>query len=1035
MIQKVLLKSLKIILITLVSILGVLFLAPYLFPQRISDEIKKLATSNLTTPVNFSKARLSFFNHFPSLTLTLYDFELKGSAPYANTSLVKAKEVALGIDIPSLLSKKINVDEIYLTESFINIQVDANGKPNYNVYKSKVADTTVVKDTSSASLKIEKIIVEKSSFTYDDRSLPMYINAAGFEYRGNGDLSKDIFDLTTHAEVAAVDFIYGGRQYFVSKKLQADLITKINTNSLAFVFEKNNLKINQLPFDFKGKFEFLKNGYSMFFKLNSNATDLHDIFTAMPPEYLTWLDKTEVKGTGDISAELSGKFIAATNTMPDLKLNIGIRNGYIANNKTPSPVKNLFLNFETKLPGLNLDSLYVNIDSIFFNIDKDYFSSTLLVKGTKQPYIKAKINSEIDLEKWDKAIGVPLFDVKGLFKLHATAEGKYATTTVKHLRSIDTVIAAIPNFNVQSSLANGYFKYASLAQPVTNIGFAIDASCADNKYQHTKLSIENINANVLNNYIKGFFKLTGGNDYPIEANIKSKFNLADIKQFYPLDSIALKGNLLVDVLLSGTYNPAKKAFPKTTASISLVDGSVKTKYYPNPIEKINVEASVANTDGTLKSTTISIKPASLMFEKQPFVVKASIQNLSDIRYDIASNGVLDIGKIYKVFAIDGIGVNGSIETHVLLQGKQSDAIKGLYDRLRNSGTMKVNNVALIYQSFPQPLFVKSGLFRFQQENMWFDVFKASYGKTNFTLNGNLQNVINYVMQSKSLLKGNFDLKSDKIYVDELMVYASVKGDTTSKSASTGVILIPDNLDVTFSANAKKVLYNGLQLDSARGNLTISNGTLTLKETGFNIIGAAATMDATYVSKSPIKAYFNFHINAKDFDINKAYHQIELFHDLASSAAYMKGIVSLDYTVKGKLNNNMMPIYPSLEGGGVLSVQDVQVKGLKLFGAVSKASNRDSINNPNIKKVDFKTTIKNNIITLERTKMRVLGFRPRMEGQVSFDGKLNLKFRLGLPPLGIFGIPMTITGTQAKPKVALGRGKEADNLQEIPDSTQ
>ncbi len=1036
MIKKLLVKSLKIVSISIVSILALLFLSPYLFPQRISDEIKKLATNNLTTPVNFSKARLSFFNHFPSLTLTLYDFDLKGSVPHASSTLIKAKEVSLGIDIPSLLSKKISINKIYLTEAAIDIQVDADGRPNYNVYKSGKVDTTTAKDSSAASLKIEKIIVEKSSFTYDDRSLPMFIKAHGFEYQGKGDLSKAIFDLTTHAEVADVDFIYGGREYFISKKLQADLITKINTNSLAFVFEKNDLKINKLPFDFTGKFEFLKDGYNMFFKLNSNATDLHNVFTALPPEYATWLDKTEVKGTGDISAELSGKFIAATNTMPDLKLNIGVRNGYIANNKTPSPVKNLFLNFETKLPGLNPDSLYVNIDSIFFNIDKDYFSSVVQIKGMKQPYIKAKINSEIDLDKWDKALGISTFDVKGLLKLHATAEGNYTTATVKHVRTIDTIITSIPNFSLQSSLANGYFKHGGVAQPVTNIAFNLDAACSDNKYQHTKLSLENINANVLSNYIKGFFKLSGGDNYPIEANIKSKFNLADVKQFYPLDSIDLKGNLLVDVLSSGTYNPAKKAFPKTTAAISLVDGSVKTKYYPNPIEKINVEAAVANNDGTLKGTTISIKPASLMFEKQPFVVKASIENLSDIKYDITSNGVLDIGRIYKVFALDGIGVNGSIETHVSLQGKQSDAMRGLYNRLRNSGTMKVNNVALTYESFPQPLLVKSGLFRFQQDNMWFDAFNASYGNTNFTLNGKLQNVIKYVMQSKSLLKGDFKLNSNKIYVDELMAYAPVKGDTTaSKSASTGVVIIPDNLDVTLTVTANKVLYNGLQLDSAKGNLIISNGKLTMKETGFNIIGAAAVMDATYVSKSATKAYFDFHVNAKDFDVHKAYNQIEMFHDMASSARYVKGIVSLDYAVKGKLDENMMPIYPSLEGGGVLSVQDVKVKGLKLFSAVSKATNRDSLNNPNLKKVDFKTTVKNNIITLERTKMRIFGFRPRMEGQVSLDGRLNLKMRIGLPPLGIFGIPVSVTGTQANPKVALKRGKDADDLQETPDSTQ
>jgi AsmA protein len=62
-------------------------------------------------------------------------------------------------------------------------------------------------------------------------------------------------------------------------------------------------------------------------------------------------------------------------------------------------------------------------------------------------------------------------------------------------------------------------------------------------------------------------------------------------------------------------------------------------------------------------------------------------------------------------------------------------------------------------------------------------------------------------------------------------------------------------------------------------------------------------------------------------------------------------------------------------------------------------------------------------------MKIAGFRPRFEGQVSFDGKLNLKGRIGLPPLGIIGIPFSVTGTQDNPKVRLRKGKETDQLPE------
>jgi AsmA protein len=72
------------------------------------------------------------------------------------------------------------------------------------------------------------------------------------------------------------------------------------------------------------------------------------------------------------------------------------------------------------------------------------------------------------------------------------------------------------------------------------------------------------------------------------------------------------------------------------------------------------------------------------------------------------------------------------------------------------------------------------------------------------------------------------------------------------------------------------------------------------------------------------------------------------------------------------------------------------------------------------------------MTIERTKMKIAGFRPRFEGQVSLDGKLNLKGRIGLPPLGIFGVPFNVTGTQAKPVVKLRRGNDTDSLHVTED---
>jgi AsmA protein len=125
---------------------------------------------------------------------------------------------------------------------------------------------------------------------------------------------------------------------------------------------------------------------------------------------------------------------------------------------------------------------------------------------------------------------------------------------------------------------------------------------------------------------------------------------------------------------------------------------------------------------------------------------------------------------------------------------------------------------------------------------------------------------------------------------------------------------------------------------------------------------------------------------------------------------------------------MYPVYPSIKGQGTLSVKNVKFHGWKLFNSVSRESGKTELKDPDLSKIDIKSSIKNNLITIERTKFKTGGFRIRFEGQTSFDNKVNFKMRIGLPPLGIIGIPVRITGNSDNPKVKMSN-TDSDPLEE------
>ena len=462
------------------------------------------------------------------------------------------------------------------------------------------------------------------------------------------------------------------------------------------------------------------------------------------------------------------------------------------------------------------------------------------------------------------------------------------------------------------------------------------------------------------------------------------------------------------------------------------NGFIKTKYYPNPITNITIVSQITNSKGTFNDLKVTLQPTQFTFEGKPVHVTADLYNFDDLTYDITAKGVLDISKIYKVFSQQGLDIDGSIKADLALKGKQSDAEKGNYSKLNNKGTLELRNIQLVSQYLPKAFLIKEGIFKINQDKMSFNHFLAAYGQSDFKMNGYLQNVFNFLTAKNGVLRGAFTMNSKYINADEFMSNQTTETEqNNTANPETGVILIPSNFDLHFQANAQKVNFNDLTLNNAKGQLEMKNGTLIMTNTGFNLIGCDVAMNAVYKGITPQNAQFEYDIKATEFDIKRAYKEIKIFREMASAAEKAQGIISLDYKLKGRLNSKMEPVYPSLSGNGIVSVKDIKLYGMKMFNAVSKKTSHSAIKNPELSKVDIKTSIKNNIITIERFKFKFAGFRPRIEGETSLDGKLNIKMRLGLPPLGIIGVPLIITGNKDNPKIKIGR--KSDELEETQDT--
>lgn len=915
-----------------------LILTPFLFREKFAQLVKQTANKAITTELNFSEMDLSFLRHFPHFTVTLKDFSLISSAPFQTDTLIGAREISFGVNLLSLVRGPVEITRLYINQGKILIQYNENGTSSFEIYHT-FSDTTEKADTASsgnAAIKIGHIDLIRTDFTYSDPSIPLKMEAHGINYRGKSDLvSGEVLRLTSSVKIDSFDLYFDSTPWLLSKPVKAELTTSINMSTLEVKFEKNNLFIKEIPFEFRGELTFRQNGYSFFIAL----------FSMFGEEYLS----------GSV-------WLVSTNTL----------------------------------------------------------------------WLSAKADIKVNLEHWTKGFGLREMDLKGLFSMKLNARGEYATGQDPKSKTPDTVVLRIPDFTLTSKLTNGYFKYNQLPEAITGITFDLEASSTRHDYRTTQLRIENLKAGFLDNQLEGYIRVKGLKNFPVEAHLFTRLNLAELKDVVPMDSLELTGMVDLDLDVNGSYHPAGKQFPVTSLNLNVTDGSIRTTFFPHPVEHINLVAAVMNETGTLPGTHVTVNPLSFSFRGNPFTMSADLVNPDNLNYSIRSKGSVDLAGIYRLFSPAGMELEGFVSTDLQLKGTQADALAGRIDKLQNHGELVLKNIAFRSEYLTQPLILQSGVFRFRNDSIRFTKFEARYGESDITMNGYLNNVVNYLLTENQLLKGNFSFRSNYLLLDEFISEndeGSRIQEPGSGTVAPGVIVIPANLEIGMKVTASKVRFEGLDLDSVTSSVEIKQGLLLMKSLNFTLIGCRVAMDATYGSLSPDRALFDFHIRAKDFDIKRAYNSVELFRNLTASAGKCEGIVSLDYTLRGKLGGGMVPIYPSLEGGGTLSLEQVKVMGLELFTGMAKNLEKEKIKNPDLSNVEIKSTIKNNVITLERTRMKIAGFRFRVEGETNFNGALNLKTRLGLPPLGIVGIPMRVLGTQENPKFRYGRGTRDESVEE------
>ena len=530
-------KILKITSITLLTIVILLLVAPFIFQSQIKNMVRNFINNNVNANVEFADVNLSFLSSFPQANVTVDDLKITNFEPFKDETLASVKSLSFDMSIKELFKKAdegpIVVNSIYLNEALVNLKINKFGDANYDIAKAKKNTIADPEKSEGFTLDIKDYAIKKSALTYLDEGTNTKLHVTELDHSGYGTFSESVSELNTKSE-ANVTFSIDSTEYLSNNRVKLDALIDLDLKNNKYTFKENKGFVNDLPLEFSGYVQLVEGGQDIDIAFENPGSDFKDFLAVIPKTYSKNISDVETSGNFKVNGKIKG--LITDTTIPTLDINIVSNNASFKYPDLPKRVENISINAAIKNTTGNIDDTFLDLKTLNFKIDEDEFKSSAVIKNlAKNMLVNANIDGVLNLANITKAYPITLEN-----KLSGIIKAKLNTSF--DMNAIETNAYDRIKNNGNVSISNFVFSSADIVNP-------LNISQANINFNPSTITLENFKAttgktdlnatgtinnllgfllsdkklkgdfNVLsNNFLVSDFMLEGGSDRPVNQS-------------------------------------------------------------------------------------------------------------------------------------------------------------------------------------------------------------------------------------------------------------------------------------------------------------------------------------------------------------------------------------------------------------------------------------------------------------------------------------------------------------------------------------
>ncbi len=354
-----------------------------MFQEQVGRSIVKEINKQLKTELKVKDFNLSAIRTFPSVAADLKEVVLKDNR---GGILMEAEALSFRFSLLSLFGASLDVKSVAIRNGAINIQIDKQGKGNYDIFKESAKTARSDPKEEGTKIDLESADLKNIEIIYEDESERQTIWANVENARATGRFSSKKFTLRSQAALRTHFIEMDSTRYLVGQNVGYSADVLVNLEEGVYDLQKVDLNLGNNVFEADGRVETWEEGpyFDLFFTCKQG--DLSSFIALLPEQYLASLADFTSRGNFEFKAVIKGQSKKGLN--PEIRAEVSLQNGQIESPRMQTPLKDV--SFTAKFTNGKFrtdDSSIFEIENLKGYFNRELFEMRLRVENLEDPHL------------------------------------------------------------------------------------------------------------------------------------------------------------------------------------------------------------------------------------------------------------------------------------------------------------------------------------------------------------------------------------------------------------------------------------------------------------------------------------------------------------------------------------------------------------------------------------------------------------------------------------------------------------------------